>query len=494
MKFIHLLSSLIRNQVCSNRYLSGIIFKRTTRTLKPVGNKTSPSSTDMTRLGKFVHTNNDDELYEDLPIPETETEHTEYTRNIIFKNSEDDIIKGLNSCVSIEEVLNVVEKYVNVFEDKHAVQTILVLRHLQKIFNQYNDFSNKSDVFLESIKRDERFKTLLGCINSKVDDFNPDYLSYILLYLNKLGFPLEDSLIQTLVLKVRQHLLNDFDIAHCSRFLTTVFYESPSIRPYYFALPLIPLTVGHIEQCKSVHELYCLTICLNKLHKLVTHEVLKKYSTKVKEFLKMKMLTGTDYPTILKIIQFLNYPEWRDKSVLLTSECIMLLKDEMSVLKVEDLTILYEVFFKNQEPGDVLDNIQRRAAQFLNREDDVETSGIAKLRLFSSLIYFSSPIHRIQFRKHVGKYLNDYHDFSSLVLLRKVFSYVKVSDPKLCAQYWDMSLNILNEHPDINTVLKLCRNYIHFNTDVNNYRCYKFEYRILHYIKKVSANGYIFKS
>lgn len=72
-------------------------------------------------------------------------------------------------------------------------------------------------------------------------------------------------------------------------------------------------------------------------------ELLERYKAKLIEYLDNKRLVGTDYPTLLKIILFLNYPEWRDENILLIVKCILLLENEMNLLNVEDLTVLYEV-------------------------------------------------------------------------------------------------------------------------------------------------------
>lgn len=93
-------------------------------------------------------------------------------------------------------------------------------------------------------------------------------------------------------------------------------------------------------------------------------------------------------------------------------------------------------------------------------------------------------MHRIQFRSHLPKYLNDCHNYNDLVELRKIFSYIKVSDVKLCENYWNSSLKLLNEDLDANVIIKFCQNYMHFNIDINNYRHYKFEARIMDLIKE----------
>ncbi|XP_018563846.1 FAST kinase domain-containing protein 1, mitochondrial [Anoplophora glabripennis] len=485
MKLFHVLSTIFRSKGFLMR--SYPILKTTNMTINFI-RSSLVSKRLLNKAGsKFLHIGSDNEdLYEDFPFEENELDHNKNVRNIIFKNHQDDIITELNSCVSVEQVLNLVMKYKNIYEDKHAVQTILVLTDLQRIYFQFNGFSKTAlNMFLENLKKNEGFYSLLGCIRNELHKFDPNYLSYVILYLNKLGISMEDMLMQNLALKVRDNLLKNFCLDQCTKFLTVIFYEN-SVRPYYLSLSIAPLVFNHIEKCNSVHDLYNLAVCLNKLHNLVTTELLEKYKGKVTEFVDKKKLTGADYSTLLKIILLLNYPEWRYQNIQVISNCILLLKDEINLLNIEELAVLYEIFFKNQEPGIILNSIQRCSAKFLHQLDEEPGAieNLTRLRLFSSLIYFSSPLHRIQFRTHMPKYLNICQNYKELIQLRKIFSYVKVSDPKVCANYWNLSLRILEEKFDGKSILKQCQNYIYFNTDINNYRHYKFESRIINLIRE----------
>lgn len=247
MKFIYLLSRLFRSKVFLNRSflplrvhssVSVNFFKSSLISKKFLVNKVND---------KFLHTSSDnEELDEDFDVVETEMEHNENVRTIIFKNYQDDIISEINSCVSIEEVLNLVMKYKNIYEDKHAIQSVLVLVDLQNIFNQYNGFNKTAaNMFLESLRKNEGFYSLLRCIKNKLDEFDPDYLSYVLFYLNKLGIPMEDKLMQNVALKVRDNLLRNFNLGQCSRFATAIFSEN-SVRSYYLSLSIVPLVISHI--------------------------------------------------------------------------------------------------------------------------------------------------------------------------------------------------------------------------------------------------------
>lgn len=59
--------------------------------------------------------------------------------------------------------------------------------------------------------------------------------------------------------------------------------------------------------------------------------------------MKTKRLRETDHEAISEVLKFLNYPSWRDKISSLTSECIMLFKDEINLLKVSTFLTVFDV-------------------------------------------------------------------------------------------------------------------------------------------------------
>ncbi|KAJ8931919.1 hypothetical protein NQ314_015117 [Rhamnusium bicolor] len=497
MQFLKICYSLIRRK-SYNRNSFGIL---TTVPINYFKSKCISKEllTTNTPNAQLIHTENDDneELFENFPILETE-KFERHIRSSLLKNS-DKIIQELSRCTLAEEVLSLVKKYINVYESNHVLQTIFVLRDMQIVFERCHGLSGtKSNKFIEHLYKNEEFDCLLSFIDNNLNSFEPECLSYMLLYLNKLGISIEDHLMQAISLRVRNHLLDNFSLDECSRFLEVIFTEN-SVRPYYMTLNIIPTITSQIDKCETAEDLGYLTVCLNKLHKIVTYKLLAKYKEKTIEFLKNKKLKATDYSTLLKIIMFLNYPEWRNENVGLTSDCILLLKTEINSLTVNELIILYEirklqlyalcikskVFFKNQEPGDILNDLQRCSVKFLQQLEETESSEISiKLKLFSSLIYFSSPIHRVQFRKDIEKYSKTCSNYNSLFLLRRLFSYVKISDAKLCANYWNLSLKLLCQDESTNNVLKLCQNYMYFNIDIESYRHYKCERRIMRFIEE----------
>lgn len=246
MKFLYIFSTLFKNKTFLNKSIP--ILKASSSVSVNIFKSSLNKKFLLNKVdGKFHHTDSDnEELDEDFVVAGNEIEHSENVRNVIFKNYQDDIISELKSCVSVEQLLNLVMKYKNIYEDKHITQTILVLTDLQKIFYQYNGCNKtETNMFFASLRRNEGFSSLLLCVKNKLDDFDPEYLSYVLYYLNKLGIPMENELLQNVALKVRNNLLKNFNLDQCARFATAIFFEN-SVRPYYLSLPIIPLIISHI--------------------------------------------------------------------------------------------------------------------------------------------------------------------------------------------------------------------------------------------------------
>lgn len=50
-----------------------------------------------------------------------------------------------------------------------------------------------------------------------------------------------------------------------------------------------------------------------------------------------------EHRTILKILLFLNYPQWRNQNSELITKCILLFENNINKLNMVELLILYEV-------------------------------------------------------------------------------------------------------------------------------------------------------
>ncbi|CAG9835779.1 unnamed protein product [Diabrotica balteata] len=422
---------------------------------------------------------------EDYPFLEAETlDQIDCTKYILFKDSEDAIIRDLNECRSLKDVWNVFNNYKTDFKEKHVAQTIFVLKDLQNLYCRVNCSVDSAFLnYLNEMKQSEDFSNLMNMISEKLCNFNAEVLSYIFLYLHKLGIHIEDFPMVQIAEKIKRDLIEEFNISNCSKWIKVIFLENGS-RPYYMSLELMPKIFNAIDECDSVEQLADISTCLTKLQNIVTPQIVSKYIDKVQNFIEHKKLTSMDHNAVLKVITFLSCPGWRNQNTVLLSKCMLLLKNQINRLDATRLLVLYEVFFKTQEPGDLLNEIQRCAAKYWQQhEESNNLDNNTALKLFSSLIYFNSPLHRIHVRKDIEKLLKDQMSPSNLSLLRKIFSYVKISDNSLCHDYWQMWSNILNEDSSMYLLVMACQNYMQFNTDIDNYRNNNFEKKVLFLIR-----------
>lgn len=97
-------------------------------------------------------------------------------------------------------------------------------------------------------------------------------------------------------------------------------------------------------------------------------------------------------------------------------------------------------------------------------------------------------MQRTKFRNDVDKYVDKCDDLESWFVLKKVLSYVKISDKKLCERYWSLALKLLEKQNKLGDVIRACQSYISFNTDVPNFRHLQFEKILFKYIEEALSN------
>ncbi|XP_066145729.1 FAST kinase domain-containing protein 1, mitochondrial isoform X2 [Euwallacea fornicatus] len=409
--------------------------------------------------------------------------HTEPYFATLFANEDDIYAKEIKKCASVEEVFTFIKGNIHKVSHQNLTQIVSVLYDLKTIFNyHYGEHESSKDLFFKKLLEHQEFYILTEAIQANIEEYEPVSLSYTLLHLNKLGLSEGSNLIQNIALKLRDHLLDNFSLSIATRLIRVIFNEN-SVRPYYIVIDLIPKIFQQIELIDTPNELNDLTICLYKMSNILTEETLNKYVVKVNSMMNENKLTGLDYQVLNQVVTLFNLPQFRYKLSSSISRCILKMKDSIEILNINEMCQLYDVFFKNQEPGEVLNVIQRAATKLLYEIEDTDIHQTKKLTLFSSIIFYSSPINKNQFRQEIGKYLRDSNTLPNLIILRKILSYIKIFDTKLCEAYWDVACKILKAESDqYNT--QMMESYLYFCSDMPGYKHYGFEHHILDAIEK----------
>ncbi|XP_060531544.1 FAST kinase domain-containing protein 1, mitochondrial [Cylas formicarius] len=403
----------------------------------------------------------------------------------LFTNRNDSLLTAISECASVENVLSFIAIHGDKLTDKHVTRIVLVLYDLQTLFCQVCDHGNESGRihFLRILREKDEFAKLLGVLKKLLPNYDSALLGPTFVFLSKMGLRVWDDVMDGVSEEIRQRAEREFSLELTENLFKVVFLESNE-RPFYITRNLIPKVINAIGSCESLGDLKSVAVCLNKISYCVGERDLQIFKDKVECFVGQNNISNTDCEALLKIVLFLNYPRWRHKNLPLLAKCVLLMKPHLNSLKAKEVVILYTVFFKNQEPNELLNDLQRCAARRMQELDESPYHHTSvRLALFSSLIYFCSPLHRHQFKKDVSKYLAVCRDYFNLERLKKIFLYLKISDRQLCQQYWDKMLHLVISDNDPDTLINAAESYMTFNTDVSSYRHYDFEHHVIKHIK-----------
>ncbi|KAF5301434.1 hypothetical protein FQA39_LY02163 [Lamprigera yunnana] len=431
-----------------------------------------------------------DHLYEYNSIIQSQ-----FVKNIIFPNSTDPLIHKLNSCKSMQEVFDVIEEKWGEMGHGHITQAVLVLWDLYKVFlfTQHLQFVHESHPTLQDyvhrLNNHPSFRKLIELAKEKHDEFDANSIGAFLLYINKMGTTLDHEF-ANFFLQVPKLLYPSISLSALSRIITAVRVE-PNISSLFTILNAVPIILNKLENCETLEDLKLITICLNHLHQLISDDAIKLYINKLKERLHDSLPGHDTFKAYLRFISFLNHPKWSNRCMNLSSEIILRMKNNLHLLDMYELFIVFESFLKNHEPGDMITEIQRCASKIFVKFEEAPFE--IKLKLLSCIICFSSPMNRSDYEKMILKFLHEPLSLPSLYDLLKILIFIKPSHV-LCKLYWDNVVNFLKRKDvelDIGVLLQLGSKYMNFNNDLC-YRHKEFECYIMGRLKDEYKKGILF--
>lgn len=182
-------------------------------------------------------------VYDEQPV---------YSRDLIYPNSTDPVIKKINESTSIQEVLAIVEENEESISNEQTTQAIVVVWDLLKVLYHINGISpikyHKVDnMFVQQLHDNQEFQKLIALIQTKLELFDVYSMSYVLLSLRKLGFSIKSDLLQLILQKTIRQLKECFEIGAASRLIVAIFSE-PSLQSYFVVQDVVPEVFDYISK------------------------------------------------------------------------------------------------------------------------------------------------------------------------------------------------------------------------------------------------------
>jgi hypothetical protein len=270
----------------------------------------------------------------------------------------------------------------------------------------------------------------------------------------------------------------NFPLTALSRFTVTMNTIKGGLYSQLTCVRAMPKTIKYLKNCKTAEDLRLVTICLNNLHHVITKNVLFMYKEKVEEYLGTGILDKSSVKSVLKIINFLNFPHWSIQNTALIRKLMLAIKDNISQFDTRELVVINRAFQSHLEPALTIPLIIDRARNLMEISPNIE--------LLSSAVLYSLPEQRQKMTQLTEKFIYSYdvkenRSGSDLQTLFKILRLLKISDTKLCNTYWERVIDEIASSKDCEMdrfyqIARYCHRYMHFNNNLGGtYRHKGFE-------------------
>nr|XP_022900923.1 FAST kinase domain-containing protein 1, mitochondrial isoform X1 [Onthophagus taurus] len=438
------------------------------------------------------------EVYEEI------YQQPDYERQILYPDLKDELMKQINECASIGAALSIVKNHKDQLMVSHLTQLVVTFWDLQRMYHHVNISRNNAyvdeTIFLQMntdytnlLFENDVFKEFVMLINDNRSKFNVEQLSYLVYFLNKIGFCIKSEMFQNLIIEFNKKFFTEnFSMDNLSRFMSGL-YKKDDLSFYYATQQYIPIIYKEIDNIVTVDDLVNINKCLATIAVLVPNEILLKYKKKVYELIIKGHLNHNNYKCIIRTATFLNFPFWKHENLQLLVDCLKLLKGHVHLLNVQELLMVYDVFNKLHEPGDILNELQRTASKYLLQlEEDLSPLLDIRLRLLACVMYFTSPSQRLNIRKTIRKYLDYDLDGCTMLELQKIMLITKSNDLNLCKTIWNKILICLDDENFVKSnLLRVCHSYLNFEEITDNFRHVECERKLLSLLKTEFNEGLI---
>ncbi|KAF4523268.1 hypothetical protein B566_EDAN006891 [Ephemera danica] len=434
-------------------------------------------------MSSVSDSDSDDEF--DIVLHEREIKDpAEVFRSSLYPNSEDPLILKLNESKSVQDVFIFLHKNQDSLTSSHISQAVLVLWDLQRVFMQVsvdnNPIDNLSELqkYVKAVSGHPDFHNLLRLVKEKHNDFSPDALTCTLLYLMKMDVDKTHPTVEVLLQQCERELLS-FPITAISRFLVAV--QGGQLWTIAITQTVVPLVLKQIAECEDAEQFRLLTICISNIHHYVTPNVMNMYKTRVKFLLDTGIIGSKTPRTVVKIIQFLDFPRWSMLNANLVVELMHTFSGQIAEQRPGDIITLHRVFQGQLEPVKILEEIQDYVLKLLEKQDASSLS----IEMLACVVPFSSSTTREKiFEELLKTHIKSPSFPLTMPIVFKILRYLKTSSVDICNLFWGETLKFLRKSQQEDfRLLRICHKYMHFNNNLGGtYRHYEFEKQMLEWL------------
>lgn len=406
-------------------------------------------------------------------------------RNLLYPPNDSAIIE-INKCERVDDVCRIVKEIENYeLHIRALVQSILVVYDIEK--TQMATKLNREFMAKQNLPSD--FDYIVQKLDQMKEHMTPDELTCCFLYLNKLGFNISEDNMQNILNECLRRLNDDelFPLTSLSRFVVSMSSVQGNLYIYLICIDIFPRLMTMLEETRSCEDLRLISICLNHLPKLITENVLQIYKNKVSEFLKDGIINKDTVKCILKIVNFLTYPQWSQQNMMIIRQLSLILRDNIPIFQTRELVSLFKIVQNHLEPASLIPGITKQAKNLLKDQPSAE--------LLACAVLYSVPQKRLELTEIAQSIMfsSDNLPSSSLPPLFKVLRLLKISNLKLIDAYWDRVLNEIETNPEEKEIYRIARTshrYMHFNNNLGGtYRHKQFEKIVSKLILNELENG-----
>lgn len=409
------------------------------------------------------------EINEELVADEGHVDFINFTtpKNLMYQ-SEDPVISELNACANFEELFSVIDRLGwDIMNVQHWVQSILVIWELIKY--------EEKQIILK-LFNDRRFDEVVERNVRAIESMTPEECTCVLLYMNKIGVPLEDDRIQ----KIIQHflgLINDnetrISLVALSRFIVALCTRQGNVGNDIVCKDTLPLVLKFLDECSTSEDLRLITISFNCLHRLIRPETLDVYEEKIWQLLNTAVINSDSVRCILGVVNFLNHPQWSQNYTKLVRSLSVILEQKICTFQTKELVSLFRIFQSHLEPASMIPAITEQSKKLLDSTPSAE--------LLACAVLYSLPKNRkkmIDIAKEIV-YSEQITNPTTLPALFKALRLLKISNLKLVNAYWDkvcveIETNLMDQKS--HRIARHCHRYMHFNNNLGGtYRHMEFE-------------------